>query len=96
MPLGMCSFDRTKVPLHLSFDLGIWHDREEGNTYPTFMAIEGRFVDDFESELIPKWGYTRESHNGTIYYRLHEDFTAPLDHRFNVKLCPRGKSCSGD
>ena len=82
---GNVFFGRTKVPFYLSFDLGIWHDREEGNTYPTFMAIEGRFGDDFESELIPKWGYTRESHNGTIYYRLHEDFAAPLDHRFHSK-----------
>ena len=82
---GNVFFDRTKVSFYLSFDLGIWHDREDGNTYPTFMAVEGRFDDDFESKLISKWGYTRESHNGTMYYRLHEDFTAPLDHRFNVK-----------
>ena len=82
---GNVFFGRTKVPFRLSFDLIIRHEREEGSTSPTFMAIEGRFGDDFESELIPKWGYTRESHNGTIYYRLHEDFAAPLDHRFHSK-----------
>ncbi len=86
--IGQMFFALATTPYYFTFDLGIWRPWRGPSTARTFIAVKGRFPQHLESETLPDLEYTNQNHNGVSYHRLHDDFTAPLDHKLRNFALP--------